>query len=122
RTVGTQDELNNAILCYNTMDQPGEYVITLANDIPLTASLTPIDNDTPGVSLLINGATHSVDGQNSVRPFRVMADTFVTLQAITVTRGSADYGGGILTSGTLTITNSTFSDNTADWDGGGIYN
>src|SRR5690606_12251971 len=112
RTVGTQAELNNAILCYNTMDQPGEYGITLADDIPLDASITTINNTTPGVSLLIDGATHSVDGQNilNVRPFHIAPSTLVTIRAITVTGGNVvgvvdGSGGGIYNQGTLTITN-----------------
>ncbi len=124
-TAATELDLNAAIACFNAATTPGEYVITLANDILLSASTVAISNSTAGVSLRIDGATHSVDGQeiDDVRPFRIAAGTVVTLQDITVTRGNDVDGGGIRNGGTLTITNSTISHNSAtDEFGGGIWN
>ncbi|HEY1269318.1 MAG TPA: right-handed parallel beta-helix repeat-containing protein [Candidatus Binatia bacterium] len=47
----------------------------------------------------------------------------VTLNHSNVTKSSASYGGGIYNVGNLTVTNnSTISGNHADYDGGGIYN
>ncbi len=51
--------------------------------------------------------------------------TDVTIDTLTITGGYAYYprtGGGINNSGTLTIIDSTISDNLASNDGGGIYN
>ncbi|MCW5775739.1 MAG: hypothetical protein KIS87_04755 [Phycisphaeraceae bacterium] len=42
---------------------------------------------------------------------------------MTITGGQSPFGGGILnSSGTLTVVNSTISDNIASFDGGGIFN
>ncbi len=119
--VADQAELDVAILCYNAATTPGEYIITLADDILLTASTTQINNTTLGVSLRIDGATHSVDGQeiSDVRPFEITANTLVTMQAITITRGNSGSGGGIFNQGTLTVTHSTISHNTTENSGGG---
>ncbi|MEM8860694.1 MAG: choice-of-anchor Q domain-containing protein, partial [Chloroflexota bacterium] len=114
-----QDEqsLNNAILCFNSALTTGTYTISLTQNISLTASTQPITNTVSGVELIIEGIDFTVDGQNlpDVRPFHIMADTIVTLQNITVTGGYAaggnGGGGGILSFGTLAITNSTITDN-----------
>jgi hypothetical protein len=124
-TVSNEDGLNAAIACYNSRTSPGEYQITLGDNILLTASTTPIDNDTDEVSLLIDGATHRVDGQGifRVRPFTIDYNTVVTITTITVTGGHAEtFGGGIYNAGTLSLVNSTISSNTAGGAGGGIYN
>lgn len=86
--VQDEDDLNDAIDCFNTADTAGEYVIRLTQNISLTASLPVINNPTDGVSLLINGATHRVDGQeiDGVRPFQIATNALVTMQAITVHR------------------------------------
>src|SRR5690606_36559572 len=105
------------------------YVITLANDIPLITSTTVISNNWD-VSLRIDGNGYSVDGQEilDVRPFAIAADTIVSMQAITVTRGNVTgNGGGILSQGTLTLTSSTIISNSASISNGysygvGIYN
>ena len=91
-TVSTAAELNNAIVCYNIAGTPGEYGITLANDIPLSAATTGINKPSGDYNLRIEGNGHSVDGQNinGVRPFWIATGTFVTMQAITVTRGNVD--------------------------------
>jgi hypothetical protein len=46
----------------------------------------------------------------------------LTVTNSTVSENTADSGGGILTGGTLTVTNSTVSGNTAADVGGGIFN
>jgi len=125
-TVSNAVELNAAIACFNAATTPGEYVITLANDIPLTLSTTTINNATAGVTLRIDGASFTVDGQDSSgeRPFEIRPDTIVAMQVITITGGNVNnLGGGIYNAGTLTLTNSTISGNEAtDGYGGGIFN
>ncbi|RIK44388.1 MAG: hypothetical protein DCC55_02805 [Chloroflexi bacterium] len=127
RSVADSAELDDAILCFNEQNAPGEYVITLSDDIALGASTPAIDNADPGVSLRIEGAGHIVDGQNllGVRPFTIQRNTIVAMQAITITRGAgpdADGGGGILNLGVLTVSHSNIlSNTTANW-GGGITN
>ena len=127
-TVSTENELNSAITCFNQETLPGIYTITLITDITLTTSTVQISNQTTNVSLVIDGAEHSVDGQGiaGVRPFHIAESTTVTMQAITVTGGSlsgADgiWGGGIYNLGALTLTDSVVQDNVA-YFGGGIAN
>jgi hypothetical protein len=123
--VYDEGELNNAIACFNGAAVPGQYTITLAADILLTASTTTINKPSANYSLLIDGATHRVDGQNKsgVRPFTIASNTLVTMQAIRTTGGNATSGSGIENRGTLTIINSTFSNNSAaSGSGGGILN
>ena len=73
-----------------------------------------------------NGAANTiVSGNNAVRVFNVAASANVTLNGLTITNGNAvlGNGGGIANfGGTLTVTNSTLSGNSADFVGGGIVN
>jgi hypothetical protein len=76
---------------------------------------------TDRLTLLGNGRV-TLDGNNSVQVFVVNGVTF-TLKSLTISRGSASRGGGLDNEGgTVTISNSTFSSNTASSAGGGIYN
>ncbi len=71
-----------------------------------------------------------VSGNNTSRVFFVNSGANLTLNNLTVTRGNGTgttdtrfngFGGGIVIRGTLTMTNSTVSGNSAS-QGGGIYN
>jgi predicted outer membrane repeat protein len=57
-----------------------------------------------------------------VMVFWVNGGVIFNLQNLVVTKGSADYGGGIRNYGTLHMSNCTVSDSSASHDGGGIYN
>ena len=61
-----------------------------------------------------------IDALQQSRAFAVAGTASVDLVSLTLKRGSADDGGGILNYGTLTVMNSTLSGNSADL-GGGIY-
>src|SRR5215210_5646472 len=66
----------------------------------------------------------TVSGRGTTRVFTVNPLAKLALQNLTVARGSAvgAFGGGIENvAGTVTVTNSTFSDNSAQF-GGGIFN
>ena len=69
------------------------------------------------------GSSVTISRNNTRSFFSVLSMTSGTIELrnLTITGGSADYGGGIYNTGTLTVTNSTISDNGADY-GGGIYN
>ena len=77
-----------------------------------------------GKDVTIDGQTNNVavSGNNASRVFNITSGN-VTLNKLTIANGNASgsSGGGILNSGTLTVTNSTISGNLAD-DGGGMYN
>jgi len=64
----------------------------------------------------------TLSGDEKYRVFLVDNGATVGIKGITITKGSADSGGGILNSGTLTVTNSILSENSAKWNGGGILN
>jgi hypothetical protein len=75
------------------------------------------------------GSLITISGRNSVGVFSVSAGVNFTVQNLTIANGgtwpyggTTLYGGGILNAaGTLTVTNSTFSGNSAVFGGGGIY-
>ena len=96
-------------------DMDGQTIILGGSQILLDKNLT-ID-----ASALMNGVT--VSGNKLSRIFEVTAGASVTLRGLTISGGNAtgNGGGGILNSGSLTITNSTLSGNSA-LNGGGIYN
>ena len=85
-----------------------------------------IDND-----VVLDGEGElTVDGNEDHRVFSVESGVEAELRGVEVTRGVAgfvapdagDGGGGISSSGTLTLTDSTVSGNAAGYDGGGIRN
>ena len=89
---------------------------------------TAIDNTTPGVTLAIDGNGQSataVSGNNANSVFDILGGT-VTISGLTIENGiesQGSYGGGISNNAgsTLTVTDSTVSDNSGAV-GGGIYN
>jgi hypothetical protein len=92
-----------------------------SGNIPLTSTLTISTNNL----IIDGGGTVTLDGQNQVEVLSVTSGVTLTLNALTVANGnSASYygnGGGIFNSGTLSLSNSTLSGNSATF-GGGINN
>jgi CSLREA domain-containing protein len=78
---------------------------------------------TDPLGLTINGqkAKITVSGNHAVRVFQVNSEAKLTLKKLTVAHGKTDFGAGIFNNGTLTVTNSTFSGNSATSAGGGIF-
>ena|GEM_PF-780406 len=78
-----------------------------------------------GTSLSISGPGASnlaISGNKSVGVFSISNGLTVNISGVTIENGMAD-GGGVYTAGTLTLTNSTVSGNSAStFLGGGIYN
>ena len=89
--------------------------ITLGSTLPTIVS-------GQGALTIDGGGNITISGNNTVRVFVVDSAASLALQNLTVANGRASDGGGILNAGTLTITNSTFSDNWAVNSGGGILN
>ena len=91
--------------------------ITLGSPITFTdTAKTTIDGGTAGVT---------VSGGNTTRVFFVSYGANLSLKNLKVSGGNAidDSGGGIFNAGgTLSITDSTISGNSAEHGGGGIYN
>jgi Bacterial Ig-like domain len=100
------------------------------------ASQLPVITDSAGVSISGASAKIKISGNNNVRVFEVGSGAKLALHKLTVANGRSspscsfcDYfgsGGGIYNAGTLTVTNSTLSNNeashTSSSSGGGIYN
>jgi predicted outer membrane repeat protein len=100
--------------------------ISLASsgDSIMVAAATYTENLTIGVSLKLIGsgaATSIIDG-GGANTVVTISGGVVLLSGVTVRNGHITEGGGIYNSGTLTISNSTLSGNSADTRGGGIYN
>ena len=64
----------------------------------------------------------TLDGTNSGTVLTINSGVYVDLSGITITGGNTASGGGIFNSGTVTVTDSTISGNTAFAQGGGINN
>ncbi|MEM7346796.1 MAG: choice-of-anchor Q domain-containing protein [Chloroflexota bacterium] len=122
--VATESDLNGAIDCFNSKSVSGTYTISLTQSISLTND-TFLHNPTIGVKLNILGNKHSFFGHDKWggTPFRVYEDTDVSVSNLSVILGRSmrEDGGGILNSGTLTLTDSIISGGRAK-RGGGIFN
>jgi hypothetical protein len=89
---------------------------TMTDDCVVSATFS-IAGDT---TVTINGGGFSISGGGTQSVFFVNSGGTLNLNNLTVANGfSSSVGGGILSFGTVTITNSAFSDNSAD-SGGGI--
>jgi CSLREA domain-containing protein len=134
----TNDEcsLREAIINANQNNQSGssdclagggeDKIVFGLGDSPATitlASQLPTVTDVAG--LTVDGAESdiTISGNDLVRVFEVNPDAKLALNELTVADGSSvsGLGGGILNSGTLTVTNSTLAGNSAS-SGGGIHN
>ncbi len=92
--------------------------ITLGSQLPYIVS-------GQGTLTINGGSAVTISGNNAVRVFYVGSGASLTLQNLTVANGAAtgDYGGGVYNAGgTVVITGTTFSGNSASGAGGGLYN
>ena len=129
RINGSDCSLNDAIVAANTdtatgmcaAGSPGADTIELLSDVLLTNGLAAISS-----AITIEGGGHTIARDAGAAGFGILTVAGagnLTLNATTVTGGSASYGGGILNLGTLTLNGATVSGNTAGiYGGGGIYN
>jgi predicted outer membrane repeat protein len=98
----------------------GTVTFTCSGMITLTATITISSNTTVDGS----GQSVTISGGGAVGVFSVLMGVTVNLNNLTIASGNAGnfgHGGGVLNSGTLTVTNCTFSGNSAG-DGGGVFN
>jgi hypothetical protein len=107
------------------------HAISLAasGDSISVAAATYMENLTIGVSVKITGAitgasdnTTVIDGGAVDRVITISSGAQVTLSRFTIQNGHAFLGAGIKNDGTLTLSNSIVSGNSAVFGGGGIYN
>ncbi|MBA4247060.1 MAG: hypothetical protein C0444_02025 [Microbacterium sp.] len=91
-------------------------IVCLSGSFTLTA---PLEFDH---NLTLFGLTAGeLDGNDLTRLVEGGAGTSLTVQNLSLVDGSAVRGGAIYVDGDLTVDNSTFTDNSADEDGGAIY-
>ena len=105
--AGSLRQAINDVCAGGTITFDNDYTILLDSELAIAKDLT-IDGEKN---------TITVDGQNRTRVFNVTAGN-VTFDTLTVANGSVGAvtsGGGIDNSGTLTVTNSTFRGNSADY-------
>jgi hypothetical protein len=87
--------------------------------IPITSTLVISTNLTIDGS----GQTITLDGGSSVRVLSVNSGVTFTLNALTIAHGSAGGGGGLFSiASTVSISNSTFANNSSPGGGGGLFN
>jgi CSLREA domain-containing protein len=118
------------------VDAGGPYTIVLDGGETYALTTVGLDDTTLGGDLDIAAAVSVavvVDGLNGAtvqqtledRVFQVFAGATLSLDRVTVTGGFVpgvdDDGGGIHNAGTLTLTNSVVTDNSAGENGGGIF-
>ena len=92
--------------------------ITLTSTLELSETAGPETIDGPGASVL------TVSGGNAVGVFLVGKGVTAKLSSLTISGGSVSFGGGgvfIAAGGTLAVTDSVITDNSAAELGGGIY-
>jgi hypothetical protein len=96
----------------------GKYTLISPGSLKITSSMTI--EGAGSVATIIDG-NGNVTGS---RVFAISAGVIVNISGVTVSNGSpgSDFGGGIRNDGTLTLTDSTVSDNNVDGPGGGIMN
>ncbi len=105
-------EFDSSLFTNGVDPVPGTITYTAGNGrLEITDDL---DIQGPGQELL----TIDANGQSGV--FFVAENVTATINGLTITDGTADYGGGIYNLGTLTVADSTISENSASNQGGGI--
>lgn len=87
---------------------------------------SPLGIGTKTISINGGDANIAISGNNTVQVFTVSSGGTLTLENLTVKNGTSkngttyNWGGGIYSSGVLSVTNCTFENNSAG-NGGGIY-
>lgn len=116
--------INNGTGTFGDCIATGAYGTSDTINIPAgTYTTTTSYNIAKNVSLVGAGAgTTTINGGGLTRVFYITGAYTVSISGITITGGNTDSGGGIYNGGgTLTVTDSTISGNTASFEGGGIY-
>ncbi len=120
--------LRDAITQVNAGSGTGDTItFSVTGTITLTSGTLPALAKPVAITGPTSGAGMTVDGNHAVRVFVVNSGVTASISTLTIANGNAlnADGSGIYNQGTLTVTNSTFSGNTAGLlgvSGGGIYN
>jgi Bacterial Ig-like domain (group 2)/NHL repeat len=112
-TAAMMPTINFASSLNLSAQSPGDYNITNGGTLSISANMNIVG---PGAKLL------SLNGAENYQIFSVNSGT-IFLSGLSLVNGQGCNGGAISSNGTLTLTNSTFSGNSATCgNGGGIYN
>jgi CSLREA domain-containing protein len=112
--------LRQAILDANAA--PGADMITFSVSGTITLGSTlPDITDAAGLTIDGAGQTVTISGDSLYRVLYVIAGASLNMNNVTIANGNGSFGGGITNDGTLTVLDSTFSDNISGV-GGGIHN
>ena len=91
-------------------------IITIADDITLSAPLPPITG-----TITIEGGGHTISGDQQFRIFDVNGGN-LTIKNLTLSEGRADHGGAVhLQAGSLFVNDSSFVGNRTEKSAGAIY-
>ncbi|MDX2077622.1 MAG: hypothetical protein SFZ02_14430 [bacterium] len=125
-SVCTLTDLTNAITTANSNTQADVINFNCSATLIFTSQFTILDDGAGnGITINANGNTVIFDEVGDDNRFFVV-DTGASLElnGLTLQNGNAAGGGAIvnIVGGTLTISNSTFSGNSASTDGGAIFN
>src|SRR5262249_39123863 len=88
------------------------FIITLGSDLPAVTTEMTIDGT--GHSIEVNGA-------DLYQVFYVNYSGILTIDTLTISHGSSADGGAIYSQGSVTVKNSTITQNRAQYGGGAIY-
>ncbi len=117
----TGTSLREAIFIAN--QNPGKEVITFAVSGTLNLNGTALPAITSALRISGPATGLTIDGQQSSRIFEVSSGASIELRDLTLAGGHATTSGGaILNWGTLSVSNTTFTENASDSDGGAIAN
>ena len=115
RTVTSNEDSGKGTLRDTLASADSGDTIVFGSDMTITITTSTLTLD-KNVTIDGSGRVIAVDGGNAVRVFRVNADVTAQLTGLTIQHGKSPNGngGGIYNEGrTLTLTNSTVSDNSA---------
>ena len=116
-----RDAINTANAYPDTQARVINFHAGVSGTVALTGTLPSITTH----NVVLSGAnnTITVSGENLYRVLTVNASASLTLQKITIANGYSTFSGGaIYNGGALTVTNSTFFNNTDTVFGGAILN
>ena len=119
-SVATETEYRNALTTLSG-DNTGPHVIEVTADLSITGGTDPVYAGTQ--PLTINGNGHTISGGGTRRILEYSSGADLAINDLTVTQGAASTGlGGAITTVTadITVTNSTFSGNTASSGAAGL--
>ncbi len=93
----------------------GDYTITLTSgSLAISSDMTIVG---PGAGVL------TISGENASPIFNVASDVTASISGLSMIDGNGTFGGALFNEGTLTVSNSTFANNTAPSGyGGAVYN